>query len=646
MCDSMDGRIVDPTSPMRNFVHTPNLDSLASEGVNFVRAYASSPQCTPSRSSMITGRRVDQIHSWTNYEAIAATPSGELDVHCIEKLGKTTCAEMAHRQGTVVTFFDALNSTMDVALFGKVAAGANLLNRFSGIAEKWDFNHLSLDVMTRSANIQRPIKIPPYITYDLDSSEAWLTRDRITRDGCINWLRSKKGSNPWFLYCSFVIPHPPWKVNRTWLNYVDKAFVKRTVPKWPRIHDLHPFDAHMSIAKYLGPRDEKRTTIVLAFINLLVLVILVIAILSSCICNRRHVHKSTELTGVELDEVTRFRSNNREGGTATLLVPINRTNTRHNLCLCLLWTLLCIASIASFPLIVLLCTAQSAYIPAPSKQRIYGARRAYFAAIAKTDHIVGDILQTVRVRHDYNNTFVIFVSDHGEMNMEHRQCLKNSHYEGSLRVPMIIGGGIVYGARPEKVVFNTTSLLDIYPTLLDMARFKQPENGSLSGGSLAPFLGESRGTLFELPRKQCAVSQYHSTFSNTGSFAIICGRYKYITFGHNSPLYSKRAGYVAQLFDLDADPDEVQNIAATQPDTVHWLDSALRRELASGTNALSPDGDYNEIDRYVKRHQRQEYLHFRDSMNSWDLFVAFTTTYFGFSYTDWLQIQRWSHDTF
>ena len=49
MCDSMDGRVLDPTSPVHEALEMPNLRRLAAEGVNFVKTYAASPQCVPSR---------------------------------------------------------------------------------------------------------------------------------------------------------------------------------------------------------------------------------------------------------------------------------------------------------------------------------------------------------------------------------------------------------------------------------------------------------------------------------------------------------------------------------------------------------------------------------------------------------------------
>lgn len=71
----------------------------------------------------------------------------------------------------------------------------------------------------------------------------------------------------------------------------------------------------------------------------------------------------------------------------------------------------------------------------------------------------------------YDNTWSVFLSDHGEMNMEHRQIWKNSLYEPSSRVPMIVSGGAVAAAQlPRgKIVTDLVSLLDVYPTLLEWA---------------------------------------------------------------------------------------------------------------------------------------------------------------------------------
>lgn len=82
MSDSMDGRVIDPASPVATYVKTPTLDALAADGLNFVRTYAASPQCVPSRTTMLTGRRTDQIRAYSNDNGLSLDPTGAPDEAC------------------------------------------------------------------------------------------------------------------------------------------------------------------------------------------------------------------------------------------------------------------------------------------------------------------------------------------------------------------------------------------------------------------------------------------------------------------------------------------------------------------------------------------------------------------------------------
>ena len=183
-------------------------------------------------------------------------------------------------------------------------------------------------------------------------------------------------------------------------------------------------------------------------------------------------------------------------------------------------------------------------------------------------------------------------------------------------MPLIVSGGAIAGRGLPRgsVVANVTSLLDIFPTLLDMAGGEQPATGELSGSSLAPFLG-GLGTTESGPnggdgatRKPYAVAQYHSNMGNTGAFCIVQGPWKYVAFGHGFNATFGR--YAAQLFNVDDDPNELTDLASSRPDVVGRLDAALRAELASGVNALSPVGDYEAIDVHVKQQQQMLYREF------------------------------------
>ncbi len=69
-------------------VITPNLDKLASEGVNFTRCCTNSPLCMPARASMMTGKYVSEHGVWTNF--VEANPNGPSHVRNIRQAGYHT----------------------------------------------------------------------------------------------------------------------------------------------------------------------------------------------------------------------------------------------------------------------------------------------------------------------------------------------------------------------------------------------------------------------------------------------------------------------------------------------------------------------------------------------------------------------------
>ena len=109
MSDSMDGRVLDPTSPVHAFLDMPHLRSLATSGTNFIRTYAASPQCVPSRTSMFAGRHTHHIKAWSNGQGLAAAPTtGALDSICVSRYSKETCSDWAKEQDVKATLLDAL----------------------------------------------------------------------------------------------------------------------------------------------------------------------------------------------------------------------------------------------------------------------------------------------------------------------------------------------------------------------------------------------------------------------------------------------------------------------------------------------------------------------------------------------------------
>lgn len=226
-----------------------------------------------------------------------------------------------------------------------------------------------------------------------------------------------------------------------------------------------------------------------------------------------------------------------------------------------------------------------------SDEMVRKVRRIYFAMCAEVDAMVGRLLTALEQRGLTDSTYVIFSSDHGENAMEHRQFYKMNLYESSAHVPLIVAGP---GVQEGTEVAGLVSLVDIYPTLMDMAGLDAP--GGLDGHSLMPELtGQSSD------RPDWVLSEYHDTSCNTGSFMLRRGAWKYIHF----------VGYQPQLFNLNHDPDEVRNLAELRPDLVREMDALLHKMV-----------DCEAVDAKVKAYDKQSFRQWRRQMKAKGVYEA------------------------
>ena len=166
-------------------------------------------------------------------------------------------------------------------------------------------------------------------------------------------------------------------------------------------------------------------------------------------------------------------------------------------------------------------------------------RRAYYALCTHIDHQIRILIGTLREENLLNNTVILLTADHGDMLGDHGLWAKRLFYEGSARVPMILVGTkndkkIPIGAVDDRLV----GLQDVMPTLLDIADLPIPS--SVEGLSM---LGpKKRNVLFgECGEERNATRMIHD------------GRYKLIWYP---------GGQVVQLFDLQTDPRECDDLAS------------------------------------------------------------------------------------
>lgn len=168
-------------------------------------------------------------------------------------------------------------------------------------------------------------------------------------------------------------------------------------------------------------------------------------------------------------------------------------------------------------------------------------KQAYYAAISFVDAQIGKLLDAMDRNKLWDNTVVVFWSDHGYHLGEHGLWMKQSLFEESARVPMIV---VAPGAKGNgKACARTVEFVDLYPTLADLAGLTPPKN--LEGASLKPLLDDP-ARAWDRP----AFTQVQR--GNFPGYSVRNERWRYIEWDDG------KQG--AQLYDHDADPHEFVNL--------------------------------------------------------------------------------------
>ena len=221
----------------------------------------------------------------------------------------------------------------------------------------------------------------------------------------------------------------------------------------------------------------------------------------------------------------------------------------------------------------------------------------YADFVMETDAIVGRVLQAIEDNGVEDNTIVMFASDNGcahyigVKDLEAKGHFPSAHYrgyksdawDGGHRIPYIVRWpGIT---EPGSACDQLVCLSDLLATCADMLETDLPRDAGEDSVSIVPLLrGENH-----------PVRRYVVHHSIEGKFAIRDGRWKLVlcpgSGGWTEPndrAAAEKGLPPVQLYDMDADPGEQNNLQAARPELVAQLVRALEEQVSAGRSTPGP----------------------------------------------------------
>ncbi len=211
----------------------------------------------------------------------------------------------------------------------------------------------------------------------------------------------------------------------------------------------------------------------------------------------------------------------------------------------------------------------------------------YSEQLERLDKDLYELLHQFKTGGFYNNSWIIFTTDHGDMAGEHNLAFKGSYmYEGQVRIPLIIippmtrfagadrSGSFKHDIETNKQVSALCSNIDILPTMLDIAGIEQPAN--IPGKSLLSHVKDG----VDEDNHDCVFAEWHLPPIRMARTS----KWKYVR-------YLKQG---EELYDLTNDPHECVNLADNN-EYVGQLDEMRERLDKHIAETKDP---FNDLDKH------------------------------------------------
>ena len=428
------------------FVHTPNIDALAADGVRLSRAYVQSPVCAPSRASFLSGR----------YPRTCGVRQNGQDIPETEYLVPRLFADNGYVCG----------------LSGKL--------------------HISTCHPSVCPDMERRID-DGYSFFAWSHHPAKAGKGNWSGNDYTNWLTSQglEYHTENLPECRFVQKGMPAEYSQTtWCFNEAMRFIDQQDAEQPWLFSINCYDPHHPFDPPAEYFDRYRP-----ILDKLPL---------------------PEYIPGELEDKSIFQRHDHEGAYNTPgNYPYEEMTEQDHRCL----------------------TA------------------AYWAMVDQIDHNVGRIVQHLKDIGQYENTIIIYTSDHGESLGDHGIYLKGPYcYETGVHVPFVMhwAGHTLSGVTRNALV----EMIDIAPTLCAAAGLEAPK--SFQGRSFLPLMTDANAP--DHHRDSVYAEFYNSNINHRNPLAFVTmvfdGRWKLVKVHAAEGAPDEGS----ELYDLASDPHEHHNL--------------------------------------------------------------------------------------
>lgn len=197
-------------------------------------------------------------------------------------------------------------------------------------------------------------------------------------------------------------------------------------------------------------------------------------------------------------------------------------------------------------------------------------------SLRSVDDAVARLVDALRETGRLDNTYFFFTSDHGVTLGEHRLDLgKSLAYEEHIHVPLLVRGPTVAPGTDSRLVVNT----DLAPTIADLAGVRMPTVAELDGRSIKPLLAAQ-----DPPWRSAFLVE------KRGSPDQAEGRWAYRGIRTKTRLYVEHGSGEKELYELETDPHELDNLAGQKPDLEARLSARLDNlKMCSGLSCRAAE---------------------------------------------------------